>query len=77
VASGARVPLDNRGIPRFEARRLRISRRSVRNACAPLLYRRTASARSDGRRSADSIAEGTVGLTRPRTCSRGLEPRAR
>src|SRR5687767_537571 len=77
VASRARVLLDNGGISRFQARRLRVSRRSVRNACAPVLYPRAASPRGDGGWVAHSVAAGTGGSTRRRACSRRMESRAR
>ena len=65
VASRPGVPLDNRGIPRFEGPRLRPSGREVHHEYPALLYRPGASAGRGGGRAADPVAAGAARAARP------------
>ena len=72
----AGVPLDIRGVPRFEGCRLRSSGRGVHHASAAFLYRAGAWAGSGHRRAADPVAVGAASATERLPGGRRLDPRA-
>ena len=74
VASPPGVPLDHRGIPRFEARRLRPAGCEVHHEYAALLYRPGASAGRDGGGAAGPVAAGAARATRPLPGGRRVDP---